>query len=86
FQALRDKQKAEGNPPWYPFESEDEWELAQWLMTSGLSQKKRDDYLKLKVFVDALPPGPQWFCNAFELVGDELDANQQPKRETVEMW
>ncbi|KAJ6596689.1 hypothetical protein B0H10DRAFT_1827678, partial [Mycena sp. CBHHK59/15] len=37
-------------------------------------------------FVDALPPGPQWFCNAFELVGDELDANQQPKRETVEMW
>ncbi|KAJ7192315.1 hypothetical protein GGX14DRAFT_312788, partial [Mycena pura] len=48
FQALRDKQKAAGNPPWHPFESEDEWELAQWLMTSGISQKKRDDYLKLK--------------------------------------
>jgi len=48
FQAMRDKQKAAGNPPWHPFESEDEWELAQWLMTSGISQKKRDDYLKLK--------------------------------------
>ncbi|KAJ6586558.1 hypothetical protein B0H10DRAFT_2168046 [Mycena sp. CBHHK59/15] len=103
FQTLREKQRADGNTPWYPFESEDEWELAQWLMTSGLSQKKTDDYLKLKAvcekinpsfannqaflkFVDALPPGPQWYCHAFELVGDELDANEQPKKETVKMW
>ncbi|KAJ7875707.1 hypothetical protein B0H14DRAFT_3547012 [Mycena olivaceomarginata] len=96
-------EKAEGNAPWYPFESEEEWELARWLMTLGLSQTKTDDYLKLKVvrervkpsfsnnraflkFVDALPSGPQWYCNAFELVGDECDPDQQPKKETVEMW
>ncbi|KAF7328359.1 hypothetical protein MVEN_02551500 [Mycena venus] len=76
FETLRDEQKARGNAPWYPFESEEEWELAHWLMTSGLSQKKTDNYLKLKV----------WFCNAFELMGDELDADQQPRKETVEMW
>ncbi|KAJ7797991.1 hypothetical protein B0H14DRAFT_3114235 [Mycena olivaceomarginata] len=103
FQKLRDEQKDAGNAPWYPFESEDEWELAKWLMTSGLSQKKTDEYLKLKAvrermkpsfsnnrtflkFVDALPPGPQWYCHAFELEGDELDGDQNPKKETVEMW
>jgi hypothetical protein len=48
FENLREEQKAAGNAPWYPFESEEEWELAQWLMTSGLSQKKTDAYLKLK--------------------------------------
>ncbi|KAF7341443.1 hypothetical protein MVEN_01881500 [Mycena venus] len=49
FQKLRDEQKDAGNTPWYPFETEDEWELAKWLMTLGLSQKKTDEYLKLKV-------------------------------------
>ncbi|KAF7350107.1 hypothetical protein MVEN_01312800 [Mycena venus] len=37
-------------------------------------------------FVDALPAGLQWYCHAFELEGDELDADQNPKKETVEMW
>ncbi|KAJ7737447.1 hypothetical protein DFH07DRAFT_753069 [Mycena maculata] len=103
FETLRNEHKSAGNPPWYPFESEEEWELARWLMTSGLSQKKTDEYLKLKTvrnrikpsfannraflqFIDELPAGPQWYCHAFELEGDELDAEQQPKKETVEMW
>ncbi|KAJ6582766.1 hypothetical protein B0H10DRAFT_1768497, partial [Mycena sp. CBHHK59/15] len=42
FEKLRQEQSKAGRPPWYPFESKDEWELAQWLMTSGLSQKKMD--------------------------------------------
>jgi hypothetical protein len=37
-------------------------------------------------FVDSLPAGPQWYCNPVELVGDELDADQQPKKEIVEVW
>lgn len=48
FQKLRDEQTAKGDAPWEPFESEDEWELAHWPMTSGLSGKKTDAYLKLK--------------------------------------
>ncbi|KAJ7718055.1 hypothetical protein B0H16DRAFT_1678191 [Mycena metata] len=103
FETLRNKQVEEGHPPWHPFASEEEWELARWLITSGLSQKKTDEYLKLKAvregidpsfknnraflqFVDSLPPGPQWFCEPIELVGDELDADGNPKKEIVELW
>jgi hypothetical protein len=48
FEKLQAEQKTGGQAPWYPFESEEEWDLAQWLMTSGLSQSKTDDFLKLK--------------------------------------
>ncbi len=37
----------EGQSPWAPFESSEEWELARWLMTSGVSQNKLNDFLKL---------------------------------------
>ncbi|KAJ7649245.1 hypothetical protein B0H17DRAFT_1215369 [Mycena rosella] len=103
FETLREQQRDAGRAPWYPFESEDQWELARWLMTSGLSQKKTDSYLKLKTVceginpsfhnnraflkhIDALPEGPQWFCHPFELKGDEVDADGQPKTEIVELW
>ncbi|KAJ7859055.1 hypothetical protein B0H14DRAFT_3631356 [Mycena olivaceomarginata] len=103
FEKLRDKQKKKGHAPWEPFESEDEWELARWLMTSGLSNKKTDEYLKLNTVcqginpsfhnsraflkcIDALEDGPKWTCYPFELVGDELDADGNPKTEIVEMW
>ncbi|KAJ7271419.1 hypothetical protein B0H12DRAFT_1008573, partial [Mycena haematopus] len=36
------EQKQEGQQPWHPFQSEEEWNLARWLMTSGVSQSKRD--------------------------------------------
>jgi hypothetical protein len=48
FEKLRRTQKTERQEPWYPFQNEDEWEMARWLMTSGLSQGKIDQYLKLK--------------------------------------
>ncbi|KAJ6562937.1 hypothetical protein B0H10DRAFT_2116493, partial [Mycena sp. CBHHK59/15] len=102
LEKLRDEQKAAGRVPWEPFESEDEWELARWLMTSGISLKKTDEFLKLtkvrtmdpsfhnsRAFlkrVDALPEGPEWFCHPFELLGDELDADGNPKKEVLELW
>jgi hypothetical protein len=44
-----------GDAPWMPFESENEWELARWLMTSGVSQKQIDEFLKLnKVYWPSL--------------------------------
>jgi hypothetical protein len=45
---MREAQVANGDAPWAPFETEEEWELAKWLMTSGVSQKKTDSFLKLK--------------------------------------
>jgi hypothetical protein len=48
FEILRERQKAEGQEPWFPFPSEDEWELARWLVESAASQSKIDSFLKLK--------------------------------------
>jgi hypothetical protein len=45
-QHFEDQNKA-GDAPWTPFESEDEWELARWLMSSGVSQKQINEFLKL---------------------------------------
>jgi hypothetical protein len=47
FEQHLDEQKKAGDAPWAPFESEDEWELARWLITSGVSQTKMDSFLKL---------------------------------------
>jgi hypothetical protein len=47
FEHHLDEQKKAGDAPWAPFESEDEWELARWLITSGVSQTKMDSFLKL---------------------------------------
>jgi hypothetical protein len=47
FEHHLNEQKKAGDAPWAPFETEDEWELARWLMTSGVSQTKIDSFLKL---------------------------------------
>ena len=51
FKFHREQQKEAGVEPWSPFESEDEWELARWLMGAGVSQKKMDTLLKLKMVI-----------------------------------
>ncbi|KAJ7196887.1 hypothetical protein B0H12DRAFT_1038122 [Mycena haematopus] len=59
FQRTRERQQKEKQAPWYPFEDEDEWELARWLMTSGVSQTKTDEYLKLKIVRERINPSFQ---------------------------
>lgn len=49
FEILRERQRVEGLEPWFPFPSEDEWELACWLVESGASQLKINSFTKLKV-------------------------------------
>ncbi|KAJ7199445.1 hypothetical protein GGX14DRAFT_373189 [Mycena pura] len=56
FARMREEREANGQKPWYPFASEEEWELAQWLMTSGISQRKLDKYLKLKAVQSGIKP------------------------------
>ncbi|KAJ7501398.1 hypothetical protein B0H11DRAFT_1653535, partial [Mycena galericulata] len=86
FEKLREEKTAAGRAPWEPFESEDEWELARWLVTSGTSQTKVDEFLKLKKRIDALPQGPKWECYPFELVGDELGEDGKLRTEILEIW
>ena len=35
--------------------------------------------------MDSLPPGADWTCNLFELEGDELDEEDKPKKEVIEL-
>ncbi|KAJ7218799.1 hypothetical protein C8J57DRAFT_1095445, partial [Mycena rebaudengoi] len=39
-----------------PFEIQDEWELARWLMTSRLNQKETDEYWQLKKVREGINP------------------------------
>ena len=48
FEEWRRDQENKNEPPWSPFKSREEWELAKWLITSGISQKKIDAFLELK--------------------------------------
>ncbi|KAF9040173.1 hypothetical protein BDZ89DRAFT_1100216 [Hymenopellis radicata] len=47
FEELREQQQEYNQPPWCPFESIEEWNLLRWLVTSGASQAKIDEFLKL---------------------------------------
>lgn len=49
FEKWRRNQEKNKEPAWSPFESREEWELAQWLITSNISQRKIDALLKLKL-------------------------------------
>lgn len=48
FETVRDEQKKNGDVPWAPFKDEEEWELAQWLITN-VGQNATDKYLKLPI-------------------------------------
>ncbi|KAJ7204113.1 hypothetical protein GGX14DRAFT_698863 [Mycena pura] len=102
FEKRLDEQQSAAQAPWNPFENKDEWELGKWLMTSGVSQGKIEEFLKLDVVktlglsfhnvraflqrIDALPSGPQWICHPLELTGDMTDASDEKKSEIVEVW
>ncbi|KAI9057363.1 hypothetical protein FKP32DRAFT_1584219 [Trametes sanguinea] len=56
FNRIWREQQSAGDMPWAPFADVDEWELARWLVTSGLSQTAIDNYLKLKITTDRTQP------------------------------
>ncbi|KAJ7576496.1 hypothetical protein C8J56DRAFT_1007498 [Mycena floridula] len=56
FEQIRNEQIAKGLDPWAPFDSQDDWELARFIMKSGLSQAKIDEFLKLKLISEGAKP------------------------------
>ncbi|KAJ7911973.1 hypothetical protein B0H13DRAFT_2478875, partial [Mycena leptocephala] len=103
FEAIRRQQRQDGQAPWAPFDSEDDWDLARWLSKAGISGGNIDEFLKLKKIkdgarpsyhntrtffqkIDAIPSGPEWTCEIFEITGDEKDARGRLKTEEVEFW
>ncbi|KAG6806775.1 hypothetical protein H0H92_010073 [Tricholoma furcatifolium] len=65
FTQHRQVQMARSNSPWHPFASYDEWKLAQWLVTSGISQNKIDSFLNLGIVHEKVQPS---FHNARSLL------------------
>ena len=49
FEELRDQRENTGLTNYAPFENCEEWELAKWLITSGLSQEAINEYLTLPI-------------------------------------
>ena len=49
FECWREVQKENGYEPWVPFKDIEEWELAQQIMQSGLSQGATNKFLKLPI-------------------------------------
>jgi hypothetical protein len=48
FESLDEEQKKEGGSRWAPFEDEEEWQLAEWLI-QNVGQKQMDLFLKLPI-------------------------------------
>ena len=48
FEQVRAYKVRRGQDPWVPFEDQDEWELAEWLMMN-VGQNAMDKYLKLPI-------------------------------------
>jgi hypothetical protein len=49
FEKIKRTQQHAGSKPWAPFNSLADWELAQWLVQSGVSQQEIDKFLKLEL-------------------------------------
>lgn len=50
FHKMQEDQKLDGDEenPWAPFDNQDEWELARWLM-KNVGQKKTNEFLQLPI-------------------------------------
>ena len=84
FETLRERQKAEDLEPWFPFPSEDEWELARWLVESGASQSKIDSFMKLKTVCTCLSHRKLLFkLNCYPNLKDQRRSTNLQKRSRI---
>lgn len=60
-----EKQLRNADVPWAPFASYKEWELAEWLIQSGVSQSNIDKLLKLQW---VSPTDIQYYLNAYSML------------------
>ncbi|TFY58888.1 hypothetical protein EVJ58_g6136 [Rhodofomes roseus] len=99
---IRDEQVLTGDQVYGPFEDEEEWELAKWLI-KNVGHNQAENFLKLPIIrnrvhptyhnkdrllqnVDSLPKGVDWKCELVELTGDIKNLNGEAMKETVEFW
>ncbi|KAF8871026.1 hypothetical protein BD779DRAFT_1613985 [Infundibulicybe gibba] len=85
FETLLEDQTKAKNDQWSPFASQEEWDLAVWLM-KNVGQRSTDEFLKLQAKVDALPTGPRWECEVITTPGDRAGEDGEIVGEEMELW
>ncbi|KAH9916939.1 hypothetical protein B0H21DRAFT_816102 [Amylocystis lapponica] len=102
FQAVRDEQILCGAEIHGPFQSEEEWELAKWLI-KNVGHTQAEKFLKLPIVqtrvkpsfhnkdaflgaIDTLPSGVDWQCQDIQMTGDVPDQDGNLSVEHLELW
>ncbi|GJF00252.1 hypothetical protein PsYK624_165340 [Phanerochaete sordida] len=101
FESIRKEQLDNGKDVWGPFASEEEWQLARWLVKK-VGHNDTQEFLKLPLVqrfglsyenkdrlykaVDELPTGPKWQRKDIPITGDLTDGNGKPLTENLEVW
>ncbi|KAJ7246428.1 hypothetical protein C8J57DRAFT_1081604 [Mycena rebaudengoi] len=102
FDAIRDDQILQGAQVLGPFESEEEWQLAKWLI-KNVGHNQMDSFLKLPIIqdrvqtafqtkdqlletIDDLPGGVGWKLENVALKGDLKDEDGNEIVENLELW
>ncbi|KIJ43605.1 hypothetical protein M422DRAFT_229030 [Sphaerobolus stellatus SS14] len=80
WERMRDERVAGEKDKWGGFGSQDEWELARWIMKSGLSQGEIDKYLKLRIKTQRQKLGFHNKRKFFKII-DDLPTNRIPEFE-----
>ncbi|KAI6155504.1 hypothetical protein BKA82DRAFT_3967408 [Pisolithus tinctorius] len=98
---MKKTEQKNNNNQWAPFQNENEWDLARFLM-KNMGQTKIDEFLKLSLvresgvsfssaraflkYVDSLQTGPAWTCEMIDVVGDAVTEDGSWRQEQVELW
>ncbi|KAJ6490457.1 hypothetical protein DFH09DRAFT_1252659 [Mycena vulgaris] len=101
FQTIRDDQILQGAEILGPFENDEEWELAKWLI-KNVGHNQMEAFLKLPIIeglgtaysskdqvlqaIDNLPGGVGWKLEKVVLKGDLQNDDGKQIVETLEMW
>ncbi|KAF8193195.1 hypothetical protein K438DRAFT_1589717 [Mycena galopus ATCC 62051] len=101
FQKIRDDQVLDQDEILGPFESDEEWELAKWLI-KNVGHNQMEAFLKLPIIqgthtaystkdqlleaIDDLPGGVGWKLERVVLKGDVQDDSGNEVVETLELW
>ncbi|THH16161.1 hypothetical protein EUX98_g9347, partial [Antrodiella citrinella] len=102
YATMFERYQAANEGKYGPFEDEDDWDLAKFLM-ENLGQKKTDQFLRLhkvkdgvrpsfksnkslKEKIDSLPQGPAWKHEFVTVQGDVEDEDGETMSEELELW
>ncbi|KAG7085416.1 hypothetical protein E1B28_002977 [Marasmius oreades] len=102
FENIRDEQNSRSDDVYGAFTSEEEWDLAKWLV-QNVGHNAIETFLKLPIIktrvdpeystkdklldkVDALPGGVKWTCKPIIVEGDRVNEDGEKLTEELELW